>query len=203
MKNFINLVKRSIILYQLGKIRIEGTFTINDDLSVSVDGDVVMSGKNLSEIPVNFRDVSGDFDCSFNKLKTLKNSPKIVGKNFFCDTNRLITLKGCPEKVGERFVATHNNISSLSDYTTYALGVSNFSQNPISDITTLPYTVTHGGILIEVLQQPKDGSSKSIFISRDELVLRCKKHEIEVLKDTLFVELEVQETPFLNKRIKV
>jgi hypothetical protein len=36
-------------------------YTINDDLSVDVDGDVDLSHKMLSSIPVNFGKVSGGF----------------------------------------------------------------------------------------------------------------------------------------------
>lgn len=36
-------------------------YTINDDLTVDVDGDVDISYKNLVKIPINFGIVSGNF----------------------------------------------------------------------------------------------------------------------------------------------
>ena len=39
---------------------------------------VDLSHKNLTEIPIKFNIVQGSFYCQFNKLTSLKNSPKIV-----------------------------------------------------------------------------------------------------------------------------
>jgi hypothetical protein len=36
-------------------------YTINDDLSIDVDGDVDLSNKSLIKIPIKFRKVSGNF----------------------------------------------------------------------------------------------------------------------------------------------
>ena len=40
--------------------------TINEDLTVDVEGDVNLSKKGLNFIPVQFGRVSGNFDCSDN-----------------------------------------------------------------------------------------------------------------------------------------
>ena len=41
-----------------------GSYTINDDGSIDVNGDVVISNKGLTKIPFNFRNVS----CSFTVI---------------------------------------------------------------------------------------------------------------------------------------
>ena len=43
-------------------------YTINEDLSVDVEGDVDISFKDLSVIPVSFRFVSGYFNRGDNKI---------------------------------------------------------------------------------------------------------------------------------------
>lgn len=88
---------------------------INDDFTVDVNGNVFLFEQNLNEIPIQFGIVSGYFDCSHNKLTTLKNCPKEVVGNFYCDYNQLTTLKGCPEYVGGNFYCTNNKLENLKD----------------------------------------------------------------------------------------
>ena len=86
---------------------------------------VDLSHKNLTEIPIKFNIVQGSFYCQFNKLTSLKNSPKIVqcvnnvqcinnfkGK-FWCFNNHLSSLKNCPKIVGGEFFCFHNQLTSL------------------------------------------------------------------------------------------
>ena len=54
-------------------------YTINQDETVDVDGDVYLSFKKLSKLPLNFGKVSGSFNCYDNDLGTLKGCPKGVG----------------------------------------------------------------------------------------------------------------------------
>ena len=63
------------------KFRIKN-YTINDDGSVDVDGNLDLFEKNISKLPLKFGRVTGHFDCSFSKLTTLEGSPKEVGGNF-------------------------------------------------------------------------------------------------------------------------
>ena len=75
-------------------------YTINDDLSIDVDGNVDIgytptkkSIYILDEIPIKFNKVRGYFDCSNNNLSSLKNCPTYVGKNFSCDENNNLSSK--------------------------------------------------------------------------------------------------------------
>ena len=89
-------------------------YTINEDGSIDVDGNVDLEDKGLTELPLNFNKVSGYFDCNYNKLTTLKGSPKYVGYNFFCGYNELTSLKYSPEKVGGDFSCGSNiDLTSL------------------------------------------------------------------------------------------
>jgi hypothetical protein len=80
-----------------------GKCTINDDGSIDVDGSVNISSRNLTKIPFKFRNVSGDFYCNHNKLKSLDGAPITVGDNFSCGCNHLTTLDGAPNIVGGSF----------------------------------------------------------------------------------------------------
>jgi len=48
---------------------------LNPNGEVDVDGAVDMSGMQLTEIPVKFGRVNGNFHCYYNNLTTLKNCP--------------------------------------------------------------------------------------------------------------------------------
>ena len=90
-------------------------YTINPDGSISVDGDVRLSGRSLKRIPLVFKEVSGDFVCYNNQLTSLRGCPEKVGGSFLCYRNNLTSLEGCPEKVGGNFHCYGNNLTSLKD----------------------------------------------------------------------------------------
>lgn len=92
----------------LDKMNVEG-YTINEDLSVDVRGDVSLSYKSLENILVKFKSVTGNFDCSNNKLTTLVNCPDYVGDIFNCSVNKLTSLKYCPNLI-EGFMECSANL---------------------------------------------------------------------------------------------
>ena len=61
----------------LFKHRIEN-YTINDDLTIDVNGNVYLTDRRLKEIPFKFNKIYGRFDCNSNKLESLKNAPNYV-----------------------------------------------------------------------------------------------------------------------------
>ena len=64
-----------------------GNYTINDDLSIDVDGDVGLNFKRLEYLPLRFNYVSGGFSCRRNILVSLEGCPQTVGENFYCYRN--------------------------------------------------------------------------------------------------------------------
>lgn len=88
-------------------------YIINIDDSVDVDGNVYLSYKRLTEIPVKFGKVTGDFSCSSNILTSLKNSPIYVGGSYRCAFNAIDTLEYSPQTVNGTYDICHNKITSL------------------------------------------------------------------------------------------
>ena len=78
-------------------------YTINDDGSIDVDGDVDLYNKGLTELPLIFNRVTGNFSCSLNNLTTLKGCPRWVGGDFNCHNNKLTSLEFSPVYVGYDF----------------------------------------------------------------------------------------------------
>ena len=94
------------------KYKIE-KYSINDDLSIDVDGDVYLDSQSLEHLPLKFNYVSGVFYCSYNKLKSLEGSPKTINGRFSCSNNELKTLKGSPQTVNGDFNCFNNKLESL------------------------------------------------------------------------------------------
>jgi uncharacterized protein YfcZ (UPF0381/DUF406 family) len=93
-------------------------YTINSDGSIDVNGNVnlckrILTNERKSRLPISFRNVTGSFDCSYNKLTTLEGCPKNVGGDFICKFNELTTLEGSPEEVGKNFECGYNQLSTL------------------------------------------------------------------------------------------
>jgi hypothetical protein len=110
-------------------------YTINPDGSIDVDGYVDLYRCRLDQLPLVFNKVTGWFDCSHNRLTSLKGSPKWVGSDFYCSGNYLTSLefspdyvggffhcgysekltnpKGCTEKIGQKFTCNNTPLSSI------------------------------------------------------------------------------------------
>ena len=88
-------------------------YTINTDGSIDVDGNVNLSRKGLTKLPLKFGNVTGYFYCYNNQLTTLEGSPKEVGGYFYCSYNQLTTLEGSPKEVGGNFYCDNNKLTSL------------------------------------------------------------------------------------------
>ena len=113
IKDILYRLKIILICWKYGISK----FKINDDLSISVEGDVRLYGCGLFrineyKIPLTFRYVSGSFYCSQNKLTTLDGCPTSVGVDFHCHNNRLTSLNGCPITVGGNFLCHYNPLGS-------------------------------------------------------------------------------------------
>lgn len=88
-------------------------YTINDDLTVDVNEDVNLHYEDLEYFPVKFGVVQGNFDCSMNRLKSLRGAPRIVHGHFDCVINKLTTLEGAPREVDGDFDCSNNSLISL------------------------------------------------------------------------------------------
>lgn len=88
-------------------------YTISEEGFVSCQSSVNLGGHGLIEIPVQFSYVHMTFDCSMNKLTSLKGSPLEVGTAFYCTQNQLQTLEGGPQTIGTSYHCSGNLLTSL------------------------------------------------------------------------------------------
>ncbi|MCK9472061.1 MAG: hypothetical protein M0Q88_09960, partial [Bacilli bacterium] len=116
-------------------------YIINEDGSIDVDGDVDLYNKNLKALPLNFRKVSGNFKCSFNKLISLKGSPQSIGEDFHCSYNNLTSLEGSPKNIGGRFNCSFNKLTSLEGSPQSVGGYFYCSYNQLTTLEGVPQRV--------------------------------------------------------------
>jgi hypothetical protein len=67
-----------------------------DTLKVDVNGLVCLENHQLTQLPVQFGQVLGNFSCSHNRLMSLKGVPEHVLKNFDASYNHLSTVDFLP-----------------------------------------------------------------------------------------------------------
>lgn len=103
--------------------------------------DFIIRRVHLDSLEHSPQEVNGEFDCSFNDLKTLKFGPKTVKGSFDCESNLLKSLEHCPTEIEGDFICTHNHLTSLRDIhkqLTKMNGVFSANNNPIkSDLLGL------------------------------------------------------------------
>lgn len=93
---------------------IQGEWNLNEDGSVDVDGNVVFSDDEYTSIPNKFGRVTGTFNISGTKIKSLENSPYWVGGDFDCSScESLKNLKGGPTQVCGDLLCDGTWLSSL------------------------------------------------------------------------------------------
>ena len=122
-------------------------YTINEDGTVDVDGDVNLfnlitdsDGKLNGRMPINFGKVTGYFDCGLNKLTTLEGSPKWVGKYFLCNMNMLKTLEGGPIVMIGGCNCESNNIINFKGFPDDFDGDLSINGNPVYKLLEkIPY----------------------------------------------------------------
>lgn len=109
-------------------------YTINDDGTIDVNGSVNLCCRGLQKMPLKFRNVLGNFICSFNYLTSLEGSPDCVLGDFDCSVNKLVFLYGCPSKIGGSLICEKNKLKTL-EYCPYEVGGSfNCSKNNIKSL---------------------------------------------------------------------
>ena len=103
--------KRRMIEEWLKEYNIKN-YTINDDLTIDVDGFVFLNKENLKEFPdyIQFGVVKSYFSCYRNQLTSLRGCPREVHEYFDCSYNNLTSLEGAPREVRGLFDCSKNNI---------------------------------------------------------------------------------------------
>jgi hypothetical protein len=165
-------------------------YTINDDGTIDVNGNVDLDRKYLTELPLRFNKVTGYFDCTKNNLTTLKGSPIWVGGYFYCSENSLTNLEFSPEYVGRTFYCGVNkNLTSLIGSPKIVGGEFNCNSCDIKDPTGCPEKIGHlfscSGNILEYIFDRVDQNFLHVFnfykiIKDDTINLKRLKYVMEL-----------------------
>jgi len=161
-------------------------YTINDDGTVDVDGDVNLRNvtvnvkgeygfyKGLTKLPLKFGSVTGYFDCSYNQLNTLEGGPKEIGGNFICSYNQLTTLEGGPIHVGGNFDCSDNKLTTLEGAPNYVGGSFNCYNNQLTTLEGGPSYVGGGFYCgynqLTTLEGGPDHVGRDFYCHRNKLI---------------------------------
>jgi hypothetical protein len=89
----------------------EGKVNVKGAVLMSSSGFISMGSLGLTEIPVKFGMVYGNFNCSYNKLTTLKNCPDWVDGDFTFSYNNISTLEDFPNYIRFNVYMQKNNLT--------------------------------------------------------------------------------------------
>ena len=99
---------------------LKSTFTFNlqtnrYDYDGNLDRDILRNfvSEDRDGFTINFGKVTGNFECSYLDIKSLKGAPIEVGRGFDCSKNQLTSLEGAPRKVSGNFSCSYNQLTSL------------------------------------------------------------------------------------------
>ena len=116
-------------------------YIINEDGSIDVDDDIYLYNKKLKVLPLKFRRVIGNFECSFNKLTSLKGSPQSIGGYFSCSFNKLTSLKGSPQSIGGEIDCSYNQLTTLEGAPQRVGGEFDCRYNKLTSLVGCPQSI--------------------------------------------------------------
>ena len=112
-------------------------YTIRQDGTVDVDGDVDLDDKPLKKFPLKFGKVQRLY-CNGCGLTTLKNGP-IEVIDIMMNDNHLTTLKYAPQKIKHDFYCRRCGLKDLVGFPNYFYGNLFLTDNPVNEILKLVY----------------------------------------------------------------
>lgn len=187
-------------------------FKIHDDLTVDVNGDVILAMKRLTYLPVQFGEVNGIFNVEGNKLESLKGCPKTVQQGFYCDHNKLksleytpkiiygdfscahnklTSLEFAPQIIEGEFNCSHNQLNSLCDAPSKVLSHYNCAHNQLTSLVGVPFNI-HGTLSCQ------NNSIKSLnVINEVEGFINCAGNSINYFDSQNFSHIDIHDFPTL------
>jgi|688.fasta_scaffold319306_2 hypothetical protein len=105
--------------------------------------DYYLQKRNLRKLEIITTKNVGYFDCSINKLTSLKGTLEFVRGSFDCNHNLLINLKYSPKTVGNAFWCEGNQLTALIYFPKNVYHVS-FRNNYLLSLDYIPnHTLGH------------------------------------------------------------
>jgi len=172
-------------------------YIINEDDSIDVDGNVDLFNKGLKVLPLNFRNVGGDFDCGFNKLISLEGAPQYVGGFFDCRNNKLTSLVGCSQYIGGYFSCSYNQLTTLEGVPQRVGKYFSCYNNNLKNIDYLPKTYKKLNINENPISKILD-----LFTKPDEYGRISNREDKDLIMDFTYREIIQQDKLLVNRLVE-
>lgn len=122
----------------------EGAHITIDPQGLIIRADYVEARKlNMTEIPVPFLKVDGNFTIKRKSLRSLKNSPREVTGSFDVSDNQLTSLAHGPTVVGEHYMCSYNRLTNLVGAPKHVSGYFEVLKNPLESLEGLPQGISY------------------------------------------------------------
>jgi hypothetical protein len=166
---------------------VDGTYTIQSNGTVHVNGNVDMIDMNLTKLPVKFDKVTGNFNCSNNQLISLDGAPESVGGYFYCHRNQLTSLEGAPKSVNGDFDCLYNRLFNLVGSPKSVKGNFDCSRNRLTSLTGAPQSIDGSFDCMSNQLTSLEGAPKLVKGYFD-----CSNNEIKFTKDDVLAVSDVK-----------
>lgn len=185
---------------------------------VDVEGEVDLSSKGITQLPVQFNKVSGNFiiannnlyslmgvpkevgvmfDCAYNNLTDLSDGPEIA-EDYYCNNNHLTSLKGAPKKV-IRFDCSKNELTNLEGGPEEA-EILNIHDNKIETLEFFPQKVVRfTKVGNEKLEKEAFQTMADVYRAHERDKMRAKALEE---KNLLNAEVGTREEAAIKVKVK-
>lgn len=113
---------------------------VKKHLRYNSDEDLKLRKLDIVELPKSLNGITLNVGVSFsyNKLTSLKNSPRVVNGNFWCTSNQLTSLEGAPRIIKGNFSCSHNKIKSLDGGPEYVGDGYDVCHNLLTNLKGMP-----------------------------------------------------------------
>ena len=126
-------------------------FWVSTDAHITIDpqgliirADYVKARKlNMTEIPVPFLKVDGNFYVKNKSLRSLKNCPQEVTGSFDVIDNQLTSLAHGPRVVGKHYQCSYNRLTNLVGAPAHVSGYFEVLRNPLESLEGLPLGISY------------------------------------------------------------
>lgn len=106
---------------------------------ITAHSSINLSNLNISLLPdMSNVTIMGDYDCSDNKLSSLRGAPSSVHGDFNCKANKLQNLKGAPQSITGSFNCAMNELRSLSGGPRTVNGTYDCKFNQLKSLNGIP-----------------------------------------------------------------
>lgn len=194
--------------------RAVGRWSINKKTGlVDIEGDCYCNDEELTDFKgVRFGVVTGDFDCSNNKLTSLEGAPQVVGGSFYCFDNKIKSLEGAPKEVGKYFNCSDNKLTSLEGAPQKVGKTFYCSGNKLTSLGELPqefngdfYSICTRNnfpfpnpileLVFKTMQDKGVNYYRALFLNKKAIEKEINKHRKKIEKlESVFVDIDAHMT---------